>query len=80
EREFFHIYNGFVERYHDLAMVVVLEQDRTLISIIRAQPAAMPIVVHELERHALGTQAFVPMNGEAFVVFVALGDDKPVVS
>lgn len=37
----------------------------------------MPIVVHELERHPLGTQAFVPMNGEAFVVIVALGDDKP---
>lgn len=68
EREFFHINNGLVERYHDLAKVEVLEQDRTLISINRAQPAAMPIVVHELERHPLGTQAFVPMNGEAFVV------------
>ncbi len=50
----------------NLAKVEVLEQDRTLISINRAQPAAMPIVVHELERHPLGTQAFVPMNGEAF--------------
>lgn len=65
EREFFHINNGLVERYHDTAKVEVLEQDRTLISINRAQPAAMPIVVHELERHPLGTQAFVPMNGEA---------------
>lgn len=65
ERDFFHINNGLVERYHDLAKVEVLEQDRTLISINRAQPAAMPIVVHELERHPLGTQAFVPMNGEA---------------
>ncbi len=30
----------------------------------------MPIVVHELERHPLGTQAFVPMNGEAFIVII----------
>ncbi|AYB10087.1 ureidoglycolate lyase [Salmonella enterica] len=59
ERDFFHINNGLVERYHDLAKVEVLEQDRTLISINRAQPAAMPIVVHELERHPLGTQAFI---------------------
>lgn len=74
ERDFFHINNGLVERYHDLAKVEVLEQDRTLISINRAQPAAMPIVVHELERHPLGTQAFVPMNGEAFVVIDAPRD------
>lgn len=40
ERDFFHINNGLVERYHDLAKVEVLEQDRTLISINRAQPAA----------------------------------------
>lgn len=33
ERDFFHINNGLVERYHDLAKVEVLEQDRTLISI-----------------------------------------------
>lgn len=76
KRDFFHINDGLVERYHDLANVEVLEQDRTLISINRAQPAAMPIVVHELERHPLGTQAFMPMNGEAFVVIVALGEDK----
>lgn len=46
-------------------MVEILQQDRTLISINRAQPAVLPIVVTELERHPLGTQAFVPMNGEA---------------
>lgn len=28
ERDFFHINNGLVERYHDLAKVEVLEQDR----------------------------------------------------
>lgn len=38
KRDFFHINNGLVERYHDLALVEILEQDRTLISINRAQP------------------------------------------
>lgn len=36
KRDFFHINNGLVERYHDLALVEILEQDRTLISINRA--------------------------------------------
>ena len=66
-----------MQRFHDLAMVETLQQERTLISINRAQPAALPIVVTELERHPLGTQAFVPMNGEAFVVVVAAGGDQP---
>lgn len=80
QRDFFHINNGTVERYHDLALVEILEQDRTLISINRAQPANLPLTIHELERHPLGTQAFIPMKGEVFVVVVALGDDKPDLS
>ena len=63
QRDFFHINNGLVERYHDLALVEILEQDRTLISINRAQPANLPLTIHELERHPLGTQAFIT-NGE----------------
>ncbi|MVX87981.1 ureidoglycolate lyase, partial [Escherichia coli] len=80
QRDFFHINNGLVERYHDLANVEILEQDRTLISINPAQPAVMPLVIHELERHPLGSQAFIPMKGEAFVVVVALGEDEPDLS
>ncbi|EMK4942677.1 ureidoglycolate lyase, partial [Escherichia coli] len=68
QRDFFHINNGLVERYHDLALVEILEQDRTLISINRAQPANLPLTIYELERHPLGTQAFIPMKGEVFVV------------
>ena len=75
--DFFHINDGLVERYHDLATVEILAQDRTLISINRAQPAEMPIVIHELERHPLGTQAFIPMNREPFVVIVAQGGETP---
>lgn len=76
-QDFFHINDGKVQRFHDLAMVETLQQDRTLISINRAQPAALPIIVTELERHPLGTQAFVPLRGEAFVVVVAAGGDEP---
>jgi ureidoglycolate lyase len=75
--DFFHINDGLVERYHGLSTVDIPEQGRTLVSINRAQPAAMPIVIHELERHPLGSQAFIPMNREPFVVIVAQGGDTP---
>ncbi|MCS2150750.1 ureidoglycolate lyase [Scandinavium manionii] len=74
-QDFFFINNGQVQRFHDLAHVEILEQDRTLISINQAQPVALPIIVTELERHPLGTQAFVPLHGEPFVIVVALGGD-----
>ena len=31
----------------------------------------------ELERHCLGTQTFIPLNGVPYVVLVALGNAKP---
>ena len=31
----------------------------------------------ELERHRLGTQTFIPLNGKRYVVLVALGHDAP---
>lgn len=75
--DFFHINNGQTERYHDLAFVEILKQDRALVSINRAQPLEMPITVTQLERHPLGSQAFIPLNGEQFIVVVALGDQQP---
>ena len=34
----------------------------------------------ELERHGLGTQTFIPLNGVGYVVLVALGAEQPDVS
>jgi ureidoglycolate lyase len=41
----------------------------------KARDPAGPWV--ELERHCLGTQTFIPLNGVHYVVLVALGDAKP---
>lgn len=74
--EFFHINSGRTRRYHDLAKVETLgENARTLISIFISQPVQVPLQLSFLERHPLGSQAFVPLHGERFLVVVAPAGD-----
>lgn len=66
------INQGFTERHHDLAQVDVAEQDgRTLINIFRSTPMAQPIELRMMERHPLGSQAFIPLNDRPYLVAVA---------
>lgn len=70
--EFFMINSGRTRRHHDLAKVETLgEEARALISIFVSQPVQMPLELSFLERHPLGSQAFVPLEGERFVIVVA---------
>ena len=74
--EFFMINSGRTRRYHDLAKIETLgDNARTLISIFISQPVQMPLELTFLERHPLGSQAFVPLHGERFVVVVAPAGD-----
>lgn len=71
-RSFHHINAGKVERYHDLAWVDVLENDGSPgISLMVAQPYALPLQVQQVERHPLSSQAFIPLNEQPFLVIVA---------
>jgi ureidoglycolate lyase len=75
----FPINNGTTERYHDLARVQLLGPEaRALVSIAVAQPIALPFTVRMLERHPLGSQAFVPLGGRRFLVVVAGADLQPL--
>ena len=68
----FPINGGRTQRYHDLASVEILgEGGRPLISIFVSQPVQVPLAVDCLERHPLGSQAFIPMHGERFLIVVA---------
>jgi len=72
------INSGYAERYHDLASVDVLEQDgRALISIFRATPRPLPVLIEVMERHPLSSQAFVPLSGLPFLVVVAPAGATP---
>lgn len=71
-RDFFHINDGMVERYHNLAKVDVHEEGgRPLISILLAKQNEFPVTVKFVEHHPLSSQAFIPMDENPFMVVVA---------
>jgi len=70
--EHFAINDGHTMRYHDLAEVDVAEQQgKTLLNIFRSTPLVFPLPIGMMERHPLGSQAFIPMSNQPYVVVVA---------
>lgn len=70
------INNGMTERFHDLANVEIGgENGRTLISIFRGKPYQLPLSLTLVERHPLGSQAFMPLHRRPFLVIVAPDQD-----
>jgi ureidoglycolate lyase len=58
------------ERFDDLCDIDT--DGSTAISIARCRtPTSLPYRVDVVERHPLGSQAFIPLDGQAFVVVVA---------
>lgn len=69
--EHFPINQGRTERFHALAQIELLgEGSEGILSIFRGQPLE-PLRIELMERHPLGSQAFVPLNREPFYVVVA---------
>ncbi len=76
--EHYPINEGTTERYHDLAGVDVAERGgRPLLNIFRGQPRPMPLTLRVMERHPLGSQAFVPLSPRPYLVVVAAAGDPP---
>ncbi|MBA8878947.1 ureidoglycolate lyase [Phyllobacterium myrsinacearum] len=68
----FPINHGMCERYHDLAKVETTGQNpRVLISLLRGKPYQLPLKLDMVERHPLGSQAFMPLSASPFLVVVA---------
>ena len=68
----FAINEGFTQRYHDLAKVDVNDQQgHAIISIFRSTPLAQPIAINMMERHPYGSQAFIPMGQNPYLIVVA---------
>lgn len=79
-RQHFSINDGFAERYHDLARIDVGSGDggvRVLVNIFRARSRSLPLRIALLERHPLGSQAFMPLSPHPYLVVVAPPGDGP---
>ena len=72
------INDGHAERYHDLARIDTGEGGgRTLLNIFRARARPLPLALSVMERHCLGSQAFMPMAQQRFLVVVAPAGPAP---
>lgn len=68
----FQFNGGMADRFHDLARTEVAgEGGRVGISIGRARHYDLPLTLGLVERHPLGSQAFVPLTDDPFLVVVA---------
>ncbi len=76
ENDHFLINEGSTERYHDLAKVELHNDGRALINIFRATPLQYPLNIKMVERHPLGSQAFIPMGVKPYLVLVAPAGEK----
>ncbi|MBL8580787.1 MAG: ureidoglycolate lyase [Rhizobiaceae bacterium] len=65
------INGGKAERYHALAAAEVRgDNGAVLISIVRGKPYDLPLRLEMVERHPLGSQAFMPLARRPFLVVV----------
>ncbi|MEM6382898.1 MAG: ureidoglycolate lyase [Pseudomonadota bacterium] len=65
------INQGLCGRYHDRARLDFGDDGRAGISLFKAQLRSLPYRLEMVERHPDGSQAFLPMDHEPFLVIVA---------
>jgi ureidoglycolate lyase len=69
---------GTAERFDDLARLDLnADGGRPVLSIFRARARALPLPLRLIERHSLGSQAFMPLGPSPFLVIVATAGPAP---
>lgn len=71
------INQGLCGRYHDRAALDFGPEGRAGISLFNAEPRALPYRLDLVERHPDGSQAFLPMHQNPWLVIVAEPGDTP---
>ena len=72
------INNGYAKRFDGIANLNTNKDNgKTTISIFSALKRTFPMKIDMMEKHPLGSQAFVPMKETIFLVFVAPEGNKP---
>ena len=74
------INNGYAERFDGIANLDTKHQNgETTISIFSALKRNFPMRIDMMEKHPMGSQAFIPMKETTFLVFVAPKGDRPLI-
>ena len=72
------INNGYAKRFNSLCKInTSLKKGNTIMSIFSARKRKFPMNIKMMEKHPLGSQAFIPMKETKFLVFVAPKGKKP---
>jgi len=63
---------GYAKRFDNLANINTSKDDgKTIVSIFSALKRTFPMKIDMMEKHPLGSQAFIPMKETTFLCFVA---------
>tara|TARA_B100001123_G_C14586335_1_gene740150 strand:+ start:66 stop:560 length:495 start_codon:yes stop_codon:yes gene_type:complete len=69
---------GYAKRFDNLANVDTLKDGgKTIVSIFSALKRTFPMKIDMMEKHPLGSQAFIPMKETTFLSFVAPQGELP---
>ena len=72
------INNGYAKRFDNLCKInTSLKKGNTIMSIFSSRKRRFPMNIKMMEKHPLGSQAFIPMKETKFLVFVAPKGKKP---
>ena len=72
---------GYAKRFDDLANISTLKNDgKTIVSIFSALKRSFPMKIDMMEKHPLGSQAFMPMKETTFLCFVAPQGNTPQIN
>ena len=72
---------GYAKRFDNLANInTSKDEGKTIISIFSALKRTFPMKIDMMEKHPLGSQAFIPMKETTFLSFVAPSGKSPDIS
>ena len=72
---------GYAKRFDNLANIDTLNGGgKTIVSIFSALKRTFPMKIDMMEKHPLGSQAFIPMKETTFLSFVAPPGEFPEIS
>ena len=72
------INEGYAKRFDNLANLdTSKDSGKTIVSIFSALKRTFPMKIHMMEKHPLGTQAFIPMKETTFLALVAPSGESP---